>query len=180
MQDLYLIHELLSIAEVYISLGTFAFVLLTYLFVKRRQRVLERKILDEFRGNPGSKPAVFILDLYKSGDIKHDVVGYMSQNAQLKDIGDDRIVVLSDKDLSCGNNISPENIQEFLGVLQRKENELRQVGFDVIHYFHGGPAMIAALIGARWGNQRRVDLYQHTPGIGYQNWGPLRYFALES
>lgn len=175
------IHNFLSGVEVYISLLTFASAAGTFLIVTLGQKRKERQILNRLIQDPGEKPAVFIVDLVQGRNMKHDILNYLSNNENLRDINEDRIVILNEQDLSCGNNVTPSDINEFIEVLRKKENELNDIGYDVIHYFHGGPAMLAALVGARWGNWGRVNLYQHSPGAAggsYQAWGPLRHYVL--
>jgi hypothetical protein len=47
------------------------------------------------------------------------------------------------------------------------------MGVDAIHYFHAGPAAVAAIVGAELANACRVIVYQHDTS-GYRNFGPLR------
>ncbi len=51
--------------------------------------------------------------------------------------------------------------------------QLLKTGADCIHYFHAGPAVVAALVGAEFANGARVLLYHHEGGK-YANFGPLR------
>jgi len=177
MFDFARLHDFFSWIEVYVSLVDFLWIVGATIIFYFWQRRKEQRIIKSLRENIGDKPAVFIVDLVEGRDIRHDVVNFMSTHNKLKDVDDKRIVVLSGKDLSCGNNITPDNINEFLDAFQKKRKELNDLGYDVIHYFHGGPSMLAAMIGARWGNGGRVNLYQHTPGGTYQEWGPLRHLV---
>ena len=57
--------------------------------------------------------------------------------------------------------------------LRKEAAQLLNAGTDCIHYFHAGPAIAAALVGAEFANGARVLFYQHEGG-SYRNFGPLR------
>lgn len=48
-----------------------------------------------------------------------------------------------------------------------------KAGADRIHYFHAGPAVVAALVGAEFANGACVFFYQYGGG-SYTNFGPIR------
>ena len=56
---------------------------------------------------------------------------------------------------------------------RRLRQQPNAAGTDCVHYFHAGPAIAAALVGAEFANGARVLLYQHEGG-NYCNFGPLR------
>ena len=130
----------------------------------RRRKRWHREILRQ----PGTRPGILIVDLLAGKNIEADVENFRQQDNALKAIPNERILTLRrDK------HIKPEQLPAIAEELREKANELMAQGVDTLHYFHAGPSVLAALVGAEFANGCRVMLYQHKPG-GYENFGPLR------
>ncbi|MCX8049876.1 MAG: hypothetical protein N3A55_09530 [Methylohalobius sp.] len=135
------------------------------IFGERRRR---RRWFEEVRWHVGARPAILIVDLLPGKDICASVERFRMSQEELRDIPKDRIFVLSREEL-----LRVEAMPELHQALQRIVARLLACGADQVHYFHAGPAVIAALIGAELANGPQILVYHHQNGT-YQNFGPLR------
>ena len=87
----------------------------------------------------------------------------------LRQIPDDRIFTLT-----RGQILRPEDMPDLHEDIRQLAGKMLASGADRVHYFHAGPSVAAALVGAELANTFRVILYQHQPGEGYRNFGPLK------
>lgn len=132
----------------------------------RRRR--ERRWYREVKNKPGERPGILVVDLLPGKNVRTDVENCRQQSANLKAIPRDRIVTISrDK------RITPEDIPKLTKDIRQASAQLMSSGVDTLHYYHAGPAMTAAIVGAEFANGCRVLLYQHKQS-GYENFGPLR------
>ena len=134
-------------------------------FGERRRR---RRRFQEARTQPGQRPAILILDLLTDKEIRLAVEHYRCSIEALKDLPAERIITVT-RDRRLQAEDMPELAQEIRAAAAR----LVAIGTDTVHYFHAGPAVPAAIVGAELANAHRVLLYQHSPD-GYHNFGPLR------
>lgn len=132
----------------------------------RRRR--ERRWFDDIRRRPGERPAILIVDLLPGRDVRAAVENFRRRDAALAAIPDERIVVI-ERDTP----LTPATLPDLHRELRAAAARLLKAGADCIHYFHAGPAIAAALVGAEFANGARVLLYQHEGG-SYRNFGPLR------
>jgi hypothetical protein len=134
--------------------------------IGRRRR--ERRWFADIRRQPGERPAILIVDLLSGKDVRAAVEHFRRQQPALAAIPEDRVITLR---RDC--NLTPDDMAKLHGDLRAVAAQLLKSGADCIHYFHAGPAIAAALVGAEFANGARVLLYQHDRG-GYVNFGPLR------
>lgn len=135
------------------------------IFGKRHQY---KKWHREIRKQPGKRPGILIIDLLPGKNVSADIENFRQQSKQLQPIPKDRIIsIRRDK------KITPDDMVQLSIELQEKAAQLMGCGIDTLHYFHAGPAVVAALAGAEFANSCRVMLYQHQPGK-YINFGPLQ------
>lgn len=132
----------------------------------RRRR--ERHWFADIRRRPGERPAILIVDLLPGKDVHAAVENFRRALPALADIPDDRIVVIERQ-----QTLMPDDLPDLHRELRAAAAQLLKAGADCIHYFHAGPAIAAALVGAEFANGARVLLYQHESG-SYRNFGPLR------
>lgn len=132
----------------------------------RRRR--ERRWFADIRRRPGERPAILIVDLLSGKDVRAAVEQFRSQQPALAAIPEDRVITLQ---RDC--NLTPDDMAQLHRDLRLAAAQLLKTGADCIHYFHAGPAIAAAVVGAEFANAARVLLYQHDRG-GYVNFGPLR------
>lgn len=132
----------------------------------RRRR--ERRWFDDIRRRPGKRPAILIVDLLPGRDVRAAVENFRRQDPALAAVPDERIVVI-ERDTP----LTPAALPDLHRELRAAAARLLKAGTDCIHYFHAGPAIAAALVGAEFANGARVLLYQHEGG-SYRNFGPLR------
>ncbi len=132
---------------------------------KRRMRRLYKEVQE----NPGERPGIIIFDFLKGKDARLQVENFRRQADGLKDVPNERIITLShDK------HITPEDIPGLQQKIRSAARELMIGGVDRIHLFYGGPAAVAAMIGAEFSNMP-ATIYQYDPTHGtYVNFGPLR------
>lgn len=132
----------------------------------RRRR--ERRWFGEIRRNPGNRPGILIIDLLTGRDVRPAVESFRQKEAALRVIPEDHIVTVR-----RDQKLTPKMMPGLQHELRRAAATLLKRGVDTIHYFHAGPAAIAAMVGAEFANSMRVLVYQRD-GSGYQNFGPLR------
>ncbi len=128
-----------------------------------------RRTYRELRENPGERPGIIIFDLLKGKDARLQVENYRQGVEGLKNVPEERIVTVSrDK------HITPDDIPELQREIRNAARALMTQGVDKIHLFYGGPAMVAAMIGAEFSNMPAI-IHQYDPPNGtYVNFGPLR------
>lgn len=136
-------------------------------FGERRRR---RRRFREVRRQPGQRPAILIVDLLTGRDIRLAVERYRAAHPDLNEIPPERIVVVSRE-----RRLTADDMPELAQEIRNAGARLMASGVDTVHYFHAGPAAVAAIVGAELANAHRVMLYQHDPD-GYRNFGPLRSF----
>jgi hypothetical protein len=132
----------------------------------RRRR--ERTWFDGIRRQPGERPAILIVDLLPGRDVRASVENFRLRDEVLAAIPDERMVSIVRE-----QPLAPADMPELHRELRAAAARLLKAGSDCIHYFHAGPAVAAALVGAEFANGARVILYQHDGG-SYGNFGPLR------
>lgn len=132
---------------------------------RRRRRRWFRAI----RRQPGERPGMLVLDMLPGKNIQADVENFRLQQEALKDIPPERIITIV-----RDNPLRPTHMSALVDEIRSAANRLMAQGVDTLHFFHAGPAVAAALVGAEFANGCRVMLYQHKPG-GYENFGPLRH-----
>ncbi|XSG85165.1 MAG: SAVED domain-containing protein [Methylohalobius sp. ZOD2] len=136
-------------------------------FGERRRR---RRWFEQIRRTPGERPALLIVDLLEDKDIRPSVERFRAGREGLRDIPADRIFTLR-RDRA----LTPEDMKDLHGELRKMVANILAAGADRVHYFHAGPAVVAALVGAEFANAAQLILYQHRPGNSdYENFGPLR------
>jgi hypothetical protein len=132
----------------------------------RRRR--ERRWFAEISRQPGERPAILIVDLLPGKDVRAAVENFRHTVPQLAAIPDERIHTIAH-----AQALTPADLPELHRELRAAAAQLLKAGADCIHYFHAGPAIAAALVGAEFANGARVLLYQHEAG-SYRCFGPLR------
>lgn len=132
----------------------------------RRRR--ERRWFADIRRQPGERPAILIVDLLSGKDVRAAVEQFRSQQPALAEVPDERIVTVR-RDAQ----IKPEDMPALHRELRDAAARLLKMGTDRIHYFHAGPAAVAALVGAEFANGACVMFYQYGSG-SYANFGPIR------
>ena len=132
----------------------------------RRRR--ERRWFAEIRRSPGERPAILIVDLLPGRDVHAAVENFRRSAPELAKIPDERIAIIERQ-----QPLIPADLPNLHRELRAAAAHLLKAGADCIHYFHAGPAIAAALVGAEFANGARVLLYQHEGG-SYRNFGPLR------
>ncbi|WP_295455487.1 SAVED domain-containing protein [uncultured Thiodictyon sp.] len=131
----------------------------------RRRR---RRWFREVRAQPGQRPAILIVDLLTGRDIRMGVERFRTAHEALRAIPEERIIVVE-----RSRRLTPEDIRQLAQEVREAAGRLIATGADTVHYFHAGPAAVAAIVGAELANGHRVMVYQHDPD-GYHNFGPLR------
>lgn len=132
----------------------------------RRRR--ERRWFADISRHPGERPAILIVDLLPGKDVHAAVENFRRRDAALAAIPDQRMVSIVRE-----QPLTPADLPGLHRELRAAAAQLIKAGADGIHYFHAGPAIAAALVGAEFANGARVLLYQHEGG-SYHNFGPLR------
>lgn len=132
------------------------------------QRRRERRWFADISRQPGQRPAILIVDLLPGKDVHAAVENFRRRDDVLAVIPDERMVSIVRE-----QPLMPSDLPELHRELRAAAAQLLKAGADCIHYFHAGPAMAAALVGAEFANGARVLLYQHEGG-SYHNFGPLR------
>lgn len=69
--------------------------------------------------------------------------------------------------------ITAQDMPDLQRELRDAAAQLLKTGTDRIHYFHAGPAAVAALVGAEFANGACVLFYPYGGG-SYTNFGPIR------
>jgi hypothetical protein len=132
------------------------------------QRRRERALLQHIRRAPGERPAILIVDLLPGRNVRAAVENYCRAQPPLAAIPDERLI-----QIERDRPLTPDDMPDLYRELRTAAKRLLQAGTDCIHYFHAGPAIAAALVGAEFANGARVLLYQHEGGT-YRCFGPLR------
>ncbi|MDD3652187.1 hypothetical protein [Immundisolibacter sp.] len=132
----------------------------------RRRR--ERALLQHIRRAPGERPAILIMDLLPGKNIRAAVENYRRAEPPLAAIPDERLVQIERDEF-----LTPDDMADLYRELRAAAARLLAAGTDCIHYFHAGPGIVAALVGAEFANGARVLLYQYEAGT-YRCFGPLR------
>lgn len=130
-----------------------------------------RQYLQAIRTAPGHRPVIFIVDLLPGRNIRAAVENYCQQQASLRDIPPQRIFHLQRDGLSLSQ------LDAFRVSVRQQVGEMYAQGIDRIHYFHAGPSMAAAMVGAQLANGCPVLLYHHE-GEGYHELGLLKLPAV--
>jgi hypothetical protein len=132
----------------------------------RRRR--ERRWFADIRRQPGERPAILIVDLLPGKDVRASVENFRRQQPVLMDVPDERIVIVR-RDA----HLTPQDMPDLHRELRGAAARLLKTGTDRVHYFHAGPAAVAALVGAEFANGACVLVYQYGNG-SYVNFGPIR------
>lgn len=133
---------------------------------KRRQR----RWFKEVRQQPGQRPGILVIDLLEGKNVKAAIEKYRQQSPIMKAIPDDRVIYIRRQ-----KRIKPGDMQKLAADIRKAAAQFMSSGTDTLHYFHAGPAVVAALVGAEFSNSSRVMLYQYHGGTAsYENLGPLR------
>lgn len=129
----------------------------------------ERRWFKEMRDRPANRPGILIVDLLVGRDVRPAVERFRLQTQELRDIPDDRILSVR-RDVKFG----PDMVLELQRELREAAATFLLQGVDTVHYFHAGPASVAAMVGAEFANSGRVLVYQHAENGSYEKLGPLR------
>jgi hypothetical protein len=132
---------------------------------QRRQR---RRLYRALRRDPGGRPGMFVLDLLPGKDVRPAVERFRQTDAVLRSIPPERLFCLT-RDRA----LTPEDLPRLHEDLRKLAARIVAEGVDVLHFFHAGPAVAAALVGCEFANGCRVMLYQHDHG-DYVNFGTLK------
>ncbi len=143
-------------------------VLWTWYEVTLGQRRQRRRLYRELRNKPGGRPGILVLDLLPGKDVCPAVERFRQTDDALKSIPPERHFVLT-----RDRGLTPEDMPRIHEDLRKLAAREVAEGVDVVHYFHAGPAVAAALTGAELANSCRVIVYQHDHG-DYVNFGPLK------
>ena len=143
-------------------------VLWTWYEVTLGQRRQRRRLFRELRNNPGDRPGILVIDLLPGKDVRPAVERFRQTDDALKSIPPERHFVLT-----RDRGLKPEAMPEVHHELRKLGARIVNEGVDVLHYFHAGPSVAAALVGAELANGARVILYQHDHG-SYLKMGPLK------
>ena len=136
-------------------------------FGRRRK---QRRWLREVRKQPGRRHGILIVDLLDKRDISTAIEKFRQQDSELKQVPKERIFSITRK-----KRTRPEHMPSLIEEIQGTAAKVLSNGVDTLHYFHAGPAMIAAITGAQFANSCRVFLYQYNPASGsYESYGPMR------
>ncbi|SEB09032.1 hypothetical protein SAMN05660964_03493 [Thiothrix caldifontis] len=126
-----------------------------------------RQYLQAIRTAPGNRPAILIIDLLPGRNIRAAVENYCQQHANLAAIPRERIFYLQ------RDGLGVYQVDAFKASVRQQVGEMYAQGVDRIHYFHAGPSMAAAMVGAELSNGCPVLLYHHE-GNGYHGFGLLK------
>jgi hypothetical protein len=129
---------------------------------KRQQRRWFREVSER----PGERPGILVVDLLDGRDAKTAIANYCAK--QLNNIPKDRqfeIVRVA--------RLLPNDMPELLAEIRKVAGDVAAGGVDTLHYFHAGPAIVSASVGAQFANACRVILYQYEKG-SYTKLGPMR------
>lgn len=143
-------------------------VIWTWIDVVFGERRRKRRWFREARNRAGQRPAILIIDLLIDKDIRSAVEHYRQTHDALAAIPDDRVITIA-----RGRRLSADDMPDLARDIRAAAGKLIAAGADTVHYFHAGPAAVAAIVGAELGNAHRVMVYQHDPD-GYHNFGLLR------
>jgi hypothetical protein len=145
-------------------------VLLTWWEVTLGRRRQQRRWFRELRSQPRERPAILVLDLLAGKDVAASVERFRQSNPGLRAVPPELVFRLT-RD-AC---LTPDHMPGLHEELRALAARVITSGADTLHYFHAGPACMAALVGAEFANACRVILYQHSPRSGgYVHFGPLR------
>lgn len=134
-------------------------------FGSRRRR---RRWFREASTARGEAPAILIVDLLPGKDVRALIERFRAQDQALNGIPADRVI-----QVSRSERLGPDDMLELHRDVRAAAARFMAMGVDVIHYFHAGPAAVAAIVGAELANGCRVVVYQHDTS-GYRNFGPVR------
>lgn len=126
-----------------------------------------RHYLRAIRQSPGERPAILIVDLLPGKNIRAAVENYCQQDEALRAISQERVFHLQ------RDGLGTYQLDTFKADVRRLTGEMFAQGVDRIHYFHAGPGMAAAMVGAELGNGCTVMLYHHE-GDRYEEYGLLK------
>lgn len=135
----------------------------------RRRR--HQQYLAAIRKAPGERPAVLIIDLLPGRDIRVAVENYCHQSEKLREVSRQRTFHLR------RDGVGLYELDKFKQELRDLIREMYAQGVDRIHYFHAGPGMVSAVVGAELANGCPVWLYQYE-GSRYQSFGLLKLPAV--
>lgn len=162
-----LIHTILDPLGIVVGLILAVPVFWTWYQVVWGSRRRYRLYLHAIRTTPGYRPAILIVDLLPGRNIRAAVENYSQQQALLREIPRERMFHLQ------GDGLNSSQLDAFQADLRQQVGEMYAQGVDRIHYFHAGPSMAAAMVGAALSNGCPVLLY-HYEGEGYQRFGLLK------
>jgi DNA-binding transcriptional LysR family regulator len=161
------IHTVLDPLSIVIGLVLAVPVFWTWYQVVWGSRRRYRLYLQAIRTTPGQRPAILIIDLLPERNIRAAVENYAQQYSPLRQIPRERVFHLQ------RNGLNRLQLDAFQADLRQQVGEMYAQGVDRIHYFHAGPSMAAAMVGAALSNACPVLLY-HYEGLGYQEFGLLK------
>lgn len=126
-----------------------------------------RQYLQAIRAAPGQRPAVLVIDLLPGRNVRAAVENHCQQHETLRQVLPERYFCVEQDGLLANQ------MQAFQQQVRRVIGEMYAQGVDRIHYFHAGPAMAAAIVGAELANGCPVRLYHWEAG-SYQDFGLLK------
>lgn len=125
----------------------------------------------EIRTHKGLRPAIMVVDLLEKKDVTHAVEQYRVNDDDLKSIPDNRVFrIIRDQ------RLTPDQMPALHDEIRQTAARIMESGADKVHYFHAGPAVVAAIVGAEFANSCTTLIYQFGGSTGYENFGPIRSF----
>ena len=120
-------------------------VLWTWYEVAFGQHRRRRRLFLALREHPGRRPGILILDLLAGKEVRASVERFRQTDAALKDIPKDRVFCLT-----RGASLTLDDLPGLHDELRSVAARALADGIDVLHYFHAGPACVAAVVGGEF------------------------------
>lgn len=132
---------------------------------ERRRRQLWRLKIGK---DPGEHPAILIVDLHQTADIKLNVEQFL-QRQQIQ-IDASRWFVVNRT-----IRLTAEHMPDLAKAISDTVADIIRSGADVVHVFYAGPVVPAMFVGVQLRTYRAL-LYQWNQTIStFEPWGPLHY-----
>jgi len=166
-----LTNNILEPASIWIGIITTIPIFWTWYDVVWGQQRQKREWLKQVIQQPGTLPAILIVDLLQDKEVRVAVEHFRSRDPKLRAIPNERIFVVKHN-----ARLNPGDSSELVQKIRDAAADILDSGADVVHYFHAGPIFSAALVGAEFANAScRLMLYQNAQDGNYVNFGPLRH-----
>ena len=165
---LHIIHTWLDPVSIVFGIILAVPVFATWYTVTLGEKRRRRRWFREAMRQPGNRPGLLVIDLLPGKDVGVMVEQYRQQHEALKAMPRERMATIQ-----RDTPLEAKDMPELVGDIRAAASRLMRQGVDTVHYFHAGPAVVAALAGAEFANGCRVLLYQYGAG-GYRCFGPLQ------